>query len=505
MKTLFFAALGLATFSVPAQAITVTSPSNGAVVTSPFALTASTNTCSGVAAVSMGYSIDNGPTTIEPTSFSAYVTASPGSHVLHVKCWGQKTNGVTSLNITVASGSTSSNIAVATPSNGATVSSPFTVTASATTCGGKPAVSMGYSIDSGTAVIEPTSFTASVSATSGAHVLHVKCWGQQVNAQVLLNINVASSSPTATPAISVPSGTYSTTQMVSMASATIGSTIYFTTDGSAPSTASFKYAGPVPVAKSMVLQAVAVAPSHSNSGLARASYVISSSPSKGPSIPSYARVEKQVQLLPNWRIKHDPATPGTSTGSMTLVSDPTLSGQTERYRTTFTSGGGELYSVTYANDTDAKNFVYDAQVWISSDSVISNLEMDNNQVMRNGDTVIYAFQCSGYNNVWEYSSNAGTPSHPDVKWVKSTVPCNPSKWTRNTWHHIQISTSRDDYGNVTYHSVWFDGVESPINKTVNSAFSLGWALGALVANFQIDGIGTASSTLYLDNFTMSRW
>jgi hypothetical protein len=58
---------------------------------------------------------------------------------------------------------------------------------------------------------------------------------------------------------------------------------------------------------------------------------------------------------------------------------------------------------------------------------------------------------------------------------------------------------------VTYHSVWFDGAESPINKTVNSDFTLGWALGALVANFQIDGIGTGSSTLYLDQFTMSRW
>jgi hypothetical protein len=249
---------------------------------------------------------------------------------------------------------------------------------------------------------------------------------------------------------------------------------------------------------------MAVAPNYAKSGMARASYVISTS-AKGPSVPSYARVEKQIQLLPNWRIKHDPATPGTSTGSMTPTSDPTISGQTEKYRTTFTNGGGELYSITYGNDTDAKNFVYDAHVWISSDSAISNLEMDNNQVMRNGDTVIYAFQCSGYNNVWEYSSNAGTPSNPDVKWVKSTVPCNPAKWTRNTWHHIQIQTSRDDSGNVTYHSVWFDGVESPINKTVNSDFRLGWALGALVANFQIDGPGTGSSTLYLDQFTMSRW
>jgi len=504
MKTLLFAALALATFSVPTRGITVYSPSNGASVTSPFVVSASTTTCAGLAAVSMGYSIDSEKAIIEPTSFSASVSASPGSHILHVKCWGQKVHDEVLLNITVKAGTSGSDIKVAAPTPGASLTSPFTVSASVRTCASKSAVSMGYSIDSGSAVIEPTSFTASVSATAGAHVLHIKCWGQQVSDQVPININVASSNSTATPWFSLPSGTYSSTQTVSIGSSTTGSTIYFTTDGSAPTTSSYRYSGPVSIAKSMVLQAMAVAPAYSNSGLARASYVISTS-SKGPSIPSYAKVERQVQLLPNWRIKHDPATPGTSTGSMTTVSDPTISGQTEKYHTSFTNGGGELYSVTYENDTDSKNFVYDAQVWVASGSVITNLEMDNNQVMRNGDTVIFAFQCSGYNNVWEYSSNAGTPSHPDVKWLKSTAPCNPAKWTRDTWHHIQIYYSRDDSGNVTYHSVWFDGVEAAINKTVNSDFSLGWALGALVANFQIDGVGTGSSTLYLDQFTLSRW
>jgi hypothetical protein len=289
-----------------------------------------------------------------------------------------------------------------------------------------------------------------------------------------------------------------------MASSTAGAAIYFTTDGSAPSTASAKYLAPLAVAKSMVLQAVAVAPSHANSGLARASYVISST-SKGPSIPSYATAERQIQLLPNWRIKHDPATPGTSTGSMTLTSDPALSGQAEKYYTSYTNSGGELYSISYGNDTYAKNFVYDVQVRISSGSSIVNLEMDNNQVMSNGDTIIYAFQCSGYSKTWEYTGNTGTPTNPSIHWMKSTAPCNPASWTRDTWHHIQIQTSRDDSGNVTYHSVWFDGVEAPINKTVNSRFSLGWALGVLVANFQVDGSGTGSASIYVDNFTQYRW
>jgi hypothetical protein len=404
-----------------------------------------------------------------------------------------------------------SGIVVAAPLDGADVTSPFAVTASATTCAAHTAVSMSYSIDDGQAIAEPTSFNVKVTANPGPHVLHVKCSGQDVSSEVVMSINVASSPTTtaatttaATPSFSEPSGTYSSAQIVSLSSATAGSTIYFTTDGSAPSTSSHLYSGPITIASSTVVQAIAVAPGYANSGLAQASYVISMP--KGPSIPSYAISQKEIQLLPNWRIKHDPGTSGTSTGSMTLVSDPSLSGQAAKIYTTFTNAGGELYSVSYGNDTDSKNFLYDAHVWISAGSTLSNLEMDNNQVMRNGDTVIYAFQCSGYTNTWEFSSNAGTPTQPQVKWVKSTSPCNPSKWARDTWHHIQISTSRDDSGNVTYHSVWFDGVETPINQTVNSDFSLGWALGALVANFQVDGIGTSgSSTLYLDHFTMYRW
>jgi len=368
----------------------------------------------------MGYSIDSGTAVIEPTSFTAKVSATPGPHVLHVKCWGQKVNEQVLLNITVA---TVSDITVATPSNGATVISPFTLTASTRTCASEPAVSMGYSIDNGASVIEPTSFSASVSAPSGAHVLRVKCWGQGVGDQKVLNINV-----------------------------------------------------------------------------------VQGTTSQGPQIPDYALVQQQIDLLPNWRIKHDPGTPGAATGSMTVVSDPTLTGQTVKYTTTFTDGGGILYSNTYGHDTDSKNFVYDVYVWLTADSVLSNLELDNNQVTRNGNTIIYAFQCSGWGNVWEYSENSGTVDHPQAHWLKSTAPCNPAKWTRNTWHHIQISVSRDDSGHVTYHSVWFDGVEQPINKTVMSEFSLGWALGALVANFQVDGMGTSgAATFYVDNLKMSRW
>jgi hypothetical protein len=506
MKTFFFSVLALAAVTVPASAITVKTPANGAQVSSPFQLTASASTCASNPAVSMGYSIDSGSATIVSTSFSAMVSAPLGVHILHVKCWGKQVHDEVLLNIDVVPQPKASAIAVTAPANGAELTSPFNVVASAKTCDSEPAVSMGYSIDHGQAVIVSTSFSAMVAASAGPHVLHVKCWGKQTSDEVLLNVTVAVPvATTATPAFSLSTGNYNSKQSVTLVDATAGATIYYTTDGSAPTTSSLRYSGPIAVSTSEVIEAIAVAPGYASSGLARADYVLTLPP-PGPLVPSSAVSVTGVQLLPDWKMNHDPGTIGSSDGTMTLVDNPSLSGQAAKFDTTFLNWGGEIYSRSYATDPNATNFLYDAEVWIEAGSQIGNLEMDNNQVIPNGDTVIYAFQCAGSSNTWDYSENAGTRSTPVVKWLHSSQPCNPADWTPNAWHHVQISYSRDDVGNVTYESVWLDGVEAPINETVPSAFSLHWAQGVLMTNFQVDGIGAGgSSTLYLDNLTIYRW
>jgi hypothetical protein len=73
---------------------------------------------------------------------------------------------------------------------------------------------MGLSIDHAKATIELTNFSAKVVASEGSHVLHVKCWGKDVNDEVLLNINVVPTPPTqpaATPAFSPAAGNYTAT------------------------------------------------------------------------------------------------------------------------------------------------------------------------------------------------------------------------------------------------------------------------------------------------------
>jgi hypothetical protein len=79
---------------------------------------------------------------------------------------------------------------------------------------------------------------------------------------------------TATPSFSPPAGTYSTAQSVAITDSTPNASIYYTTNGTTPSTGSTLYTGPIQVAASETLEAVALAPGFSQSADALASYTI---------------------------------------------------------------------------------------------------------------------------------------------------------------------------------------------------------------------------------------
>jgi len=224
-------------------------------------------------------------------------------------------------------------------------------------------------------------------------------------------------------------------------------------------------------------------------------------------VPSNAFSVSSIQAMGNWAGSHDEGGPGSSSGSTSIVSSPSLVGSTRRFVTQFSNGGDERYSVSFADDTSSSNFFYDAWVYLtSSASKIANLEMDTNQVMPNGQTVLIGVQCDGYSGNWAYTVNVGTAKSPRPQWVsKSGTQCNPRNWSRETWHHVQAFFSRDDSGTIKYHSVWLDGAESKLNATAYGAAALGWD-PVINTQFQVDGLGSSgTSTVYLDNLTVSRW
>lgn len=224
-------------------------------------------------------------------------------------------------------------------------------------------------------------------------------------------------------------------------------------------------------------------------------------------IPSTALQVSSIQSLGSWTAVHDGGTPGSSSGTMSLVSSPTLTGTARLFANEFTDFGGERYSTQFGDDTTSQNFFYDTWVYIAnSASGFSNLEFDLNQTMSNGETVIMGFQCDSWIQRWDYAVNGGSPTSPNDTWLHSYAPCNVHSWGVNQWHHVQIYFSHNTSGWVTYHSVWLDGVQQTLNFTVFSGYDLGWG-PALVTNFQIDGSssGTTWGNVYMDELKVYRW
>jgi hypothetical protein len=224
-------------------------------------------------------------------------------------------------------------------------------------------------------------------------------------------------------------------------------------------------------------------------------------------IPSDAVSNGGLQTLSSWVGVNDSAAAGSSSGWTGLMNSPSRSGNARKFVSNYSNYGDLRFETSFGDDTTSTNFFYDAWIYLPYPSTsIANLEMDVNQVMPNGQTVIFGFQCDGWSGTWDYTTNKGTPQKPVDTWQHTSAGCNPRSWSTNTWHHVQISFSRDDSGNVTYKAVWLDGAESALNITAPSAFALGWA-PTLLTNFQIDGSVSTSGTAaaYLDDLTIYRW
>jgi hypothetical protein len=187
-------------------------------------------------------------------------------------------------------------------------SSSVTVTMSDSTIG----ATIHFTTDGSTPTAASPSYTGPITVTSTETIRAIAV------ATGHLNSNISSATYTritqaAMPTFNPAPGTYSSAQQVTIATTTPNATIYYTTNGSTPTTASTKYTGPVAISTTETLKAIATAPNLTNSAVASGLYTIQTG---------------QTAAAPTFS-----PPPGTYIGSQTIAISTTTSGATIYYTT----------------------------------------------------------------------------------------------------------------------------------------------------------------------------
>ena len=137
-----------------------------------------------------------------------------------------------------------------------------------------------------------------------------------------------------TPSFSTGTGTYYAPPTVKISEATSGAVIYYTTNGTTPTTASTVYTGPITIGSTTILEAVAVYPGGSPSALISATYTISA-----------------------------PLTPSFSTGTGTYYAPPTV-------KISEATSGAVVYYTTSGSTPTTSSSVYTAPITIGSTTTL---------------------------------------------------------------------------------------------------------------------------------------
>jgi hypothetical protein len=192
-----------------------------------------------------------------------------------------------------------------------TYASAQTVTVSTTT----PSATIYYTTNGSTPTTSSTVYSGPVAVSTSEKLEAISVETGYTNSAVAASaytINTALPAPTFTPA----AGTYSGTQSVTISDATAGTTIYYTTNGTTPTTSSSVYSGAINVSASETLEAIAVEAGYTNSAVAAAAYTID--PSALP-MPTFTPVA------------------GTYTSSQSVTISDATSGSTIYYTTNGTA------------------------------------------------------------------------------------------------------------------------------------------------------------------------
>ncbi|WP_213805466.1 chitobiase/beta-hexosaminidase C-terminal domain-containing protein [Granulicella sp. dw_53] len=213
------------------------------------------------------YTVDGSVPTSSSTPYSGPINVSANQTISTIAIASGTASVVTTASFTIT-------IPAAAPPTfspaGGTYSTAQNVILSDTT----PGATIYYAVDGSTPTTSSTKYDNTSIAVGGSETIKAIAtatgFGSSAVASATYTLNLSVATPTFSPA----AGTFSAAQTVTINDATAGATIYYTIDGSAPSTSSTKYTGTaIAVASTETLNAVA-AVGNTLSSVATATYTI---------------------------------------------------------------------------------------------------------------------------------------------------------------------------------------------------------------------------------------
>jgi Chitobiase/beta-hexosaminidase C-terminal domain len=173
---------------------------------------------------------------------------------------------------------------------------------------------------------------------------------------------ITSAPPTvSTPTFSPAAGTYASAQSVTISDTTSGAAIYYTTNGTTPTTSSTRYTGPITVSSTETLEAIAADTGDTNSAVSSAAYTITSTPPT-VSTPTFSPAEGAYTSAQSVTISD--ATSGAAIYYTTNGTTPTTS--STQYTGPITVSSTETLEAIAADTGDTNSAVASATYTINS-------------------------------------------------------------------------------------------------------------------------------------------
>ncbi|SDY03053.1 Chitobiase/beta-hexosaminidase C-terminal domain-containing protein [Amycolatopsis xylanica] len=210
-------------------------------------------------------------------------------------------------------------------------------------------------------------------------------------------------SQVATPTFSPPGGSYTSAQSVTLSTATAGSTIRYTVDGSTPTASSPQYTGPISVPSSRTINAIGIKSGFTTSAVASATYTIGTS-AGCPTQPEVPNFGSNVRIFD----------PGMSATAIQSQLDADFNQQKDTLTAQFTE---RRYAHLFKPGT--YNGIHDDVGYYTS---VAGLGQNPGDVVINGDVTVDAFNESDHGvalqNFWRSTENlAVVPSSGATRWA----------------------------------------------------------------------------------------